>query len=155
MLTRHEVRLLVRGRDEAKEWPLCDVCYGEVADEVLVVADPAYCFGTCRACGEWFSVRELSETAGGGTLLLPYRPLPRVLPGLGNRAPPVGYGSREPGRARGCPVCAGGMFMRTHEVLCRLVCFSPRGEGPNPARRPPACSILDADFGEGPFRALG
>ena len=66
MLTRHEVRLLVRGRDEAKEWPLCDVCYGEVADEVLVVADPAYCFGTCRGCGEWFSVRELSEAAGGG-----------------------------------------------------------------------------------------
>jgi hypothetical protein len=52
--------------DAAEEWPLCDGCYGEVADEVLLVADPAYCFGTCRACGdEWFSVRELSETAGG------------------------------------------------------------------------------------------
>ncbi len=49
--------------DAAEEWPLCDGCYGEVADEVLLVADPAYCFGTCRACGEWFSVRELSETA--------------------------------------------------------------------------------------------
>ena len=52
--------------DEAEEWPLCDGCYGEVADEVMIVAGPAYCFGTCRLCGEWFSVRELSETAGGG-----------------------------------------------------------------------------------------
>ena len=50
--------------DEAEEWPLCDGCYGEVADQVLVVAGPAYCFGTCRAWGEWFSVWELSETAG-------------------------------------------------------------------------------------------
>jgi hypothetical protein len=52
--------------DAAEEWPLCDGCYGEVADEVLLVADPAYCFGPCRACGEWSSVRELSETAAGG-----------------------------------------------------------------------------------------
>jgi hypothetical protein len=48
----------------------------------------------------------------------------------------------------------GGMFMRAHEMLCRLVCFSPRGEGPNPSRRPPAYSILDADFEELPFHAL-
>ncbi len=52
--------------EETEEWPLCDGCYGEVADEVMVVAGPAYCFGTCRGCGEWFSVRELSEAAGGG-----------------------------------------------------------------------------------------
>ena len=146
--------------DAAEEWLLCDGCYGEVADEVLLVADPAYCFGTCRACGdEWFSVRELSETAGGDATPLraasaAVAPGDKPL-GLGNGATPAGYGSLHSGRARGCPVCAGGMFMRTHEMLCRLVCFSPRGEGPNPPRRPPACSILDADFGEGPFHALG
>jgi hypothetical protein len=44
----------------------------------------------------------------------------------------------------------GGMFMRAHEMLCRLVSFSPHGEGPNPAR-----SGLDADFGELAFHAIG
>ena len=41
-----------------------------------------------------------------------------------------------------------GMFMRRHKILCRLVCVSPRGEGPSPSQRPPACSILQANFGE-------
>ena len=52
--------------DEAEEWPLCESCYGEVADEVMIVAGPAYCFGTCRECGEWFSVRDLGGRTGGG-----------------------------------------------------------------------------------------
>jgi hypothetical protein len=52
--------------DEAEEWPLCPDCHGEVAGEVLIVPGPAYCFGTCRECGGWFSVRDLSERTGGG-----------------------------------------------------------------------------------------
>ena len=51
---------------EAQEWPLCSGCYGAVAGEVLIVPGPVYCFGTCRGCGEWFSVRDLSEKTGGG-----------------------------------------------------------------------------------------
>ncbi len=52
--------------DWADERPLCDRCHGYVADKVLIVAGPAYCWGTCRGCGEWFSVRDLSDRAGGG-----------------------------------------------------------------------------------------
>jgi hypothetical protein len=52
--------------DWAEEWPLCPGCYGEVADEVMIVPGPAYCFGTCQGCDEWFSVRDLSKRTGGG-----------------------------------------------------------------------------------------
>jgi hypothetical protein len=52
--------------DDAEEWPLCDGCYAEVAHEVLIVAGPAYCFGTCRRCEEWFSVKELTELRPAG-----------------------------------------------------------------------------------------
>ncbi len=52
--------------DDGDEHALCERCYGEVAGEVLIVPGPAYCFGTCRECGGWFSVRDLSERTGGG-----------------------------------------------------------------------------------------
>ncbi len=55
-----------RDDEEAEEFALCDACYEEVAGLVWVVPGPVYCFGQCRSCGSWFSVRELSEVSGGG-----------------------------------------------------------------------------------------
>ncbi len=45
---------------------LCDPCYAPLAEAVWIVPGPLVCFGTCRSCGSWFSVRELSEVSGGG-----------------------------------------------------------------------------------------
>ncbi len=45
---------------------LCDGCHAEVAPLVWIVAGPDACFGTCRSCSEWFSVRELEDLSGGG-----------------------------------------------------------------------------------------
>jgi len=52
--------------DEAEEWPLCERCYEVVSEEVLIVPGPVACFGRCRGCGDWFSVRELSDRKPGG-----------------------------------------------------------------------------------------
>lgn len=52
--------------DEAEEWALCDDCHADVAGEVLIVPGPVYCWGSCKGCGEWFSVRDLSDRTGGG-----------------------------------------------------------------------------------------
>ena len=48
----------------------------------------------------------------------------------------------------------GGMFMRAHEMWCRLVCFSPRGEVVRGRLGIPASRIPYADFGEQHFHAL-
>jgi hypothetical protein len=45
---------------------LCDPCYGPLAAAVWIVPGPVPCFGACRGCGSWFSVRELAERTGGG-----------------------------------------------------------------------------------------
>jgi len=52
--------------EAAEEWPLCDGCYAEVAAEVWIVPGPVFCFGTCRRCGEWVSVRELRDAKPSG-----------------------------------------------------------------------------------------
>ncbi len=52
--------------DEAEEWPLCESCYGPVAAEVLIVPGPVPCFGTCKKCSDWFSLRHLAEVTPGG-----------------------------------------------------------------------------------------
>jgi len=52
--------------DEAEEWPLCEGCYEEVAEEVLIVPGPVSCWGTCSRCGEWVSVRDLVDARPGG-----------------------------------------------------------------------------------------
>ncbi len=44
----------------------CDPCWRPVAGRVWVVPGRVICFGGCRGCGEWFSVRDLAERRGGG-----------------------------------------------------------------------------------------
>jgi hypothetical protein len=45
---------------------LCDSCHAPIAAVVWIVPGPGPCFGTCRGCGSWFSVRNLAERALGG-----------------------------------------------------------------------------------------
>jgi len=52
--------------DEAEEWALCTACYAEAASEVMIVPGQVTAWGTCRSCGEWFSVRELLDAKPGG-----------------------------------------------------------------------------------------
>jgi ribosomal protein L37E len=52
--------------DEADEHALCERCYGEVAEEVLIVPGPVPCFGTCKECSAWFSLRDLHDAKPGG-----------------------------------------------------------------------------------------
>ncbi len=55
-----------RDDEYVEEYALCDSCYEEVASEVWVVPGVVPCFGRCSGCGEWFSVRELSELRMAG-----------------------------------------------------------------------------------------
>ncbi len=52
--------------DEAEEWPLCEGCHGSVAGEVLIIPGSVPCFGTCKGCSDWFSLRDLTEVTAGG-----------------------------------------------------------------------------------------
>jgi len=45
---------------------LCGPCHEPLADWLWIVPGPFACFGRCRGCGEWFSVRELSDRKPGG-----------------------------------------------------------------------------------------
>ena len=45
---------------------LCDGCWLPISGAVWIVAGPVPCFGNCRTCREWVSVRDLSERTGGG-----------------------------------------------------------------------------------------
>lgn len=45
---------------------LCDPCWLPISGAVWVVRGPVTCFGQCRRCSEWFSVRELEDRTGGG-----------------------------------------------------------------------------------------
>jgi hypothetical protein len=49
-----------------RPFALCDPCYAPLAAAVWIVPGPVPCFGACRACGSWVSVRELGEASGGG-----------------------------------------------------------------------------------------
>src|SRR3712207_6188145 len=40
---------------------LCDRCYAPIAGAVWIVPGPVACFGTCRSCGSWHSLRDLGE----------------------------------------------------------------------------------------------
>ena len=37
-----------------------------LSDRLWIVPGPVACFGRCRGCGEWFSVRDLSDRKPGG-----------------------------------------------------------------------------------------
>jgi len=45
---------------------LCDPCWRPIAGAVWIVPGPVICFGTCRRCGEWASVRDLLGAKPGG-----------------------------------------------------------------------------------------
>lgn len=45
--------------DEAERSFLCPGCYEEVADEVMIVPGPVYCFGTCRGWSALVPQRDL------------------------------------------------------------------------------------------------
>ena len=62
----HKTVYWIADGDEAEEYVLCEPCYGEVADEVWIVPGPCVVFGKCRLCGEWESLRDLSDRRGGG-----------------------------------------------------------------------------------------
>ncbi len=53
-------------RDHQTRFALCDSCWEPLAAAVWVIPGLAACFGTCRGCAEWFSVRELEDRTGGG-----------------------------------------------------------------------------------------
>ena len=45
---------------------LCNPCWHPIRDAVWILPGPVPCFGTCRSCGEWASVRALADRTGGG-----------------------------------------------------------------------------------------
>jgi len=45
---------------------LCDPCWLPLRDRLWIVPGPVACFGKCRKCGEWFSVKELADLKSGG-----------------------------------------------------------------------------------------
>ena len=47
------------------------------------------------------------------------------------------------------------IFMRDHNILCRLPCFLPRGEGRNLLLGPGPCKFSYPDFGESSFYEVG
>jgi len=71
--------------DDAKEWPLCDGCYDEVAGEVLIVPGPYDVWGTCSRCGEWRSLNDLQDVRGGGRRDAPSGTCVACAGGLGQR----------------------------------------------------------------------
>ncbi len=56
----------VRWRKGERLFPLCDRCWEPLMPYLWVVVGPVPAHGTCRSCGHWRSLRELSETSGGG-----------------------------------------------------------------------------------------
>lgn len=60
-------RKTCRRRDvRGQPFALCDPRWRPVAGSVWVVPGRVICFGTCRNCGEWLSVRDLNDRRGGG-----------------------------------------------------------------------------------------
>jgi hypothetical protein len=62
------VRPRARPRYGGASFVRCDPCWRPVAVFVWVVPGRVICFGTCRGCGEWHSVRDLAAGTlrGGG-----------------------------------------------------------------------------------------
>jgi len=57
----------VRWRDRhGSRFALCDPCHAPIAGAVMIVPGPVVCFGTCRRCRAWASIRDLAERTGGG-----------------------------------------------------------------------------------------
>ncbi len=50
----------------AEEWTLCGRCYGEVADEVMVVPGPFTVWAWGNLCLQWHSLRDMTTWSGGG-----------------------------------------------------------------------------------------
>jgi hypothetical protein len=49
-----------------RTFALCDGCWLQLSGAVWIVPGAVRCFGTCRACGSWFALAELSDLAPGG-----------------------------------------------------------------------------------------
>jgi hypothetical protein len=56
----------VRPRSGGASLFVCDRCYPALARWVWIVEGRFPVFGQCRGCGEWFSVRDLSDRRLGG-----------------------------------------------------------------------------------------
>jgi len=56
----------VRARTGGVRYTLCDPCWRPISATVWIVPGPVLCFGTCRSCGEWASVRDLRDAKPGG-----------------------------------------------------------------------------------------
>lgn len=56
----------VRPRCGGASFVLCDDHWRPVARWVWITVGPVYCWGRCRECGEWASVNDLRDVAGGG-----------------------------------------------------------------------------------------
>ncbi len=52
--------------DRERRGVLCDSCWLPLKDRLWIVPGWVACFGTCRLCGEWVSVRELRDARLGG-----------------------------------------------------------------------------------------
>ncbi len=55
-----------RRRDGDGSGVLCDPCWLPLRELVWVIPGPVACFGRCRSCSGWFSVRELADLKPGG-----------------------------------------------------------------------------------------
>ncbi len=49
-----------------EEGPLCNSCYGEVADEVLIIPGPCAAWAWCNSCKGWHSLNDMARWSGGG-----------------------------------------------------------------------------------------
>jgi hypothetical protein len=52
--------------DEAEEWELCQGCFEEVADEVLIVPGEFSVWGWCNEHKGWCSLNDMARCSGGG-----------------------------------------------------------------------------------------
>lgn len=60
------VRWRSLGSASGRPFALCDACHAPLVSVVWIVPGSVPCFGTCRGCGAWASVRALSSVTGGG-----------------------------------------------------------------------------------------
>ncbi len=56
----------VRPRSGGASFFVCDRCHPALEPTVWIVAGAFPVFGQCRACGEWKSLRDLSDRRLGG-----------------------------------------------------------------------------------------
>ena len=60
------LKTLICRDDRDRRGVLCDPCWLPLRDRLWIVPGPVACFGRCRSCSGWFSVRELADLALGG-----------------------------------------------------------------------------------------